>query len=218
MSNSIWPDGEVTAELLVNVRGGESLAVEQLMDRHRNSLRRMIQLRLDQRLMQRMDVSDVIQDVLMEANRRLTDYLANPVIPFHLWIRQIAKDRIIDAHRRHRVSAKRSIDREQPQPGKGPPDQSTMELANQFRDQALTPAAAATQRELAEQIESAVQLLRENDREIILMRHYEQLNNQEIAQSLGLTEPAASMRYLRALKRLREVIEGLPTLHKDLQE
>jgi len=218
MSNSIWPDGEVTAELLVNVRGGESLAVEQLMDRHRNSLRRMIQLRLDQRLMQRMDVSDVIQDVLMEANRRLTDYLANPVIPFHLWIRQIAKDRIIDAHRRHRVSAKRSIDREQPQTGKGPPDQSTMELANQFRDQALTPAAAATQRELAEQIESAVQLLRENDREIILMRHYEQLNNQEIAQSLGLTEPAASMRYLRALKRLREVIEGLPTLHKDLQE
>ena len=218
MSNSIWPDGDVTEELLVNVRGGESLAVEQLMDRHRNSLRRMIQLRLDQRLMQRMDVSDVIQDVLMEANRRLKDYLANPVIPFHLWIRQIAKDRIIDAHRRHRVSAKRSIDREQPQTGKGPPDQSTMELANQFRDQALTPAAAATQRELAEQIESAVQLLRENDREIILMRHYEQLNNQEIAQSLGLTEPAASMRYLRALKRLREVIEGLPTLHKDLQE
>ena len=218
MSNSIWPDGDVTAELLVNVRGGESLAVEQLMDRHRNSLRRMIQLRLDQRLMQRMDVSDVIQDVLMEANRRLKDYLANPVIPFHLWIRQIAKDRIIDAHRRHRVSAKRSIDREQPQTGKGPPDQSTMELANQFRDQALTPAAAATQRELAEQIESAVQLLRENDREIILMRHYEQLNNQEIAQSLGLTEPAASMRYLRALKRLREVIEGLPTLHKDLQD
>jgi len=218
MSKSIWPDGDATAELLVNVRDGQSLAIEQLMDRHRNSLRRMIQLRLDQRIMQRMDVSDVIQDVLMEANRRLNDYLANPVIPFHLWIRQIAKDRIIDAHRRHRVSAKRSIDREQGQPGKGPPDQSTIELANQFRDQALTPAAAATQRELAQQIESAVQLLRENDREIILMRHYEQLNNQEIAQSLGLTEPAASMRYLRALKRLREVIEGLPSLHKDLQE
>jgi len=217
-TNSIWPDGEVTAELLMHVREGEALAVDQLMDRHRNSLRRMIQLRLDQRLMQRMDVSDVIQDVLIEANRRLTDYLANPVMPFHLWIRQIAKDRIIDAHRRHRVSAKRSIDREQPQPGKGAFDQSTIELANQFRDGALTPAAAATQRELAEQIESAVQLLRDNDREIILMRHYEQLNNQEIAQSLGLTEPAASMRYLRALKRLREIIEGMPALQRDLEE
>ena len=218
MNNSIWPDGEVTAELLNNVRGGQTVAVEELMDRHRDSLRRMIQLRLDQRLMQRMDVSDVIQDVLIEANRRLADYLKNPVIPFHLWIRQIAKDRIIDAHRRHRVSAKRSIDREQPQPGKGPFDQSTIELANQFRDQALTPAAAATQRELASQIESAVQMLRDNDREIILMRHYEQLDNQEIAQSLGLTEPAASMRYLRALKRLREIIEGMPALQKDLEE
>lgn len=218
MNNSIWPDGEVTAELLNNVRDGQAVAVEELMDRHRNSLRRMIQLRLDQRLMQRMDVSDVIQDVLIEANRRLSDYLKNPVIPFHLWIRQIAKDRIIDAHRRHRVSAKRSIDREQPQPGKGPFDQSTIELANQFRDQALTPAAAATQRELASQIESAVRMLRDNDREIILMRHYEQLDNQEIAQSLGLTEPAASMRYLRALKRLREIIEGMPALQKDLEE
>jgi len=217
-ANSIWPDGEVTVELLNNVRDGKAVAVEELMDRHRNSLRRMIQLRLDQRLMQRMDVSDVIQDVLIEANRRLTDYLNNPVIPFHLWIRQIAKDRIIDAHRRHRVSAKRSIDREQPQPGKGPFDQSSIELANQFRDKALTPAAAATQRELAQQIEAAVQMLRDNDREIILMRHYEQLNNQEIAQSLGLTEPAASMRYLRALKRLREIIEGMPALQKDLEE
>ena len=217
-ANSIWPDGEVTVELLNNVRDGKTVAVEELMDRHRNSLRRMIQLRLDQRLMQRMDVSDVIQDVLIEANRRLTDYLNNPVIPFHLWIRQIAKDRIIDAHRRHRVSAKRSIDREQPQPGKGPFDQSSIELANQFRDKALTPAAAATQRELAQQIEAAVQMLRDNDREIILMRHYEQLNNQEIAQSLGLTEPAASMRYLRALKRLREIIEGMPALQKDLEE
>ena len=217
-ANSIWPDGEVTVELLNNVRDGKAVAVEELMDRHRNSLRRMIQLRLDQRLMQRMDVSDVIQDVLIEANRRLTDYLNNPVIPFHLWIRQIAKDRIIDAHRRHRVSAKRSIDREQPQPGKGPFDQSSIDLANQFRDKALTPAAAATQRELAQQIEAAVQMLRDNDREIILMRHYEQLNNQEIAQSLGLTEPAASMRYLRALKRLREIIEGMPALQKDLEE
>ncbi|MEQ1830327.1 MAG: sigma-70 family RNA polymerase sigma factor [Pirellula sp.] len=218
MSKSIWPDGEVTAELLVNVRDGQAIAVEQLMDRHRNSLRRMIQLRLDQRLMQRMDVSDVIQDVLLEANRRLSDYLSNPVIPFHLWIRQIAKDRIIDAHRRHRVSAKRSIDREQAQAGKGSVDQSTLDLANQFCDRALTPAAAATQREIAQQIEAAVQKLRENDREIILMRHYEQLDNQEVAQTLGLTEPAASMRYLRALKRLREIIEQLPKLRQDLQE
>jgi len=217
MTKSIWPDGDATAELLVNVRDGQSQAVEELLDRHRDSLRRMISLRLDQRLMQRIDVSDVVQDVLIEANRRLIDYVNHPTIPFHLWIRQIAKDRIIDAHRRHRMSAKRSVDREQAAAA-GPPDQSTMEFANQFRDGQLTPAAAATQRELAQHIEMAIQHLRGNDRDIILMRHYEQLNNQEIAQSLGLSEPAASMRYLRAIKRLREVIESLPELYKELKE
>lgn len=218
MSRSIWPDGDATAELLHNVRDGESQAVEALLDRHRDSLRRMIALRLDQRLMQRIDVSDVVQDVLIEANRRLIDYVQNPSIPFHLWIRQIAKDRIIDAHRRHRLSAKRSIDREQPVASAPAPDQSTLDLVNQFRDGALTPAAAATQRELAQHIERAIHHLKEGDREIILMRHYEQLNNQEIAQSLGLTEPAASMRYLRAIKRLREVIESMPDLFRELHE
>ena len=219
MTKSIWPDGDATAELLVNVREGQQDAVEELLGRHRDSLRRMIAIRLDQRNMQRLDVSDVVQDVLIEANRRLVDYVNNPSIPFHLWIRQIAKDRIIDAHRRHRLSAKRSIDREQPMGGgQNQPDQSTMELANQFRDAALTPAAAATQRELARHIEMAIQHLRDGDREVILMRHYEQHNNQEIAQALGLSEPAASMRYLRAVKRLREVIESLPDLHKELRE
>jgi RNA polymerase sigma-70 factor (ECF subfamily) len=218
MSESIWPEGQSTTELLVEVREGKPQAVEELLDRHRDPLRRMIAMRLDQRLAQRVDVSDIIQDVLIEANRRLVDYVNTPTIPFHLWIRQIAKDRIIDAHRRHRLSAKRSIDREQGPIGFASNENSTIELANQFKDQGLTPAAAATQKELAYHMELAIGQLKEGDREIILMRHYEQLNNQEIAQSLGLSEPAASMRYLRAIKRLREVIESLPNLHKEIRE
>lgn len=206
MTNSIWPDGDQTDELLVGAREGDADAVDQLLDRHRDSLRRMIGMRLDQRLRQRIDVSDVVQDVLVEANRRLQDYLANPVMAFHLWIRQIAKDRIIDAHRRHRVSAKRSVDREQPL-AKGPVDQSTIQLAAQLCDPELTPAAAATQRELAMFVQGAIERLDDRDREIILMRHYEQLGNQEIAASLDLTEPAASMRYLRALKKLRKLLD-----------
>lgn len=111
-------------------------AVESLLDRYRDSLRRMIQHRLDQKVMRRIDVSDVVQDVLVEANRRLQDYLNDPKMAFHLWIRQIAKDRIIDAHRRHRVSLKRSVDREQPLLIQGEADHSTMELAAQLRDPA----------------------------------------------------------------------------------
>jgi RNA polymerase sigma-70 factor (ECF subfamily) len=207
MNNPLWPDGTQTAVLIERAKEGNPDAVESLLDRHRDALRRMIQLRLDQKIQRRVDVSDVVQEVLIEAKRRLKDYLDNPAMAFHLWVRQIAKDRIIDAHRRHRVSAKRSIDREQALIVPGDNDHSTMELAGKLCDPSLTPAAAATQREIAKQVELAIGMLPDVDREIILMRHYEQLSNQDIAAVLQLSEPAASMRYLRALRRLRELID-----------
>ena len=127
-------------------------------------------------------------------------------MPFHLWLRHMARDRIIDAHRRHRASAKRSVDREKPLMSPANVDRSTMEIAAQLCDPAITPAAAATMHELARRFEAAIDELEERDREVLLMRHFEHLTNQEVAQALSLTEPAASMRYLRALRRLRALI------------
>jgi RNA polymerase sigma-70 factor (ECF subfamily) len=147
----------------------------------------------------------------VDASRRLAEYLENPAMPFHLWMRQIARDRLIDAHRRHRVSAKRSVDREQAMAIGGDMDRSTMELAAQLCDGQMTPAAAATMRELQERFEAALVDISEQDRDIILMRHYEHLSNQEVAQILELTEPAASMRYLRAIRRLRVVLAEPPS-------
>lgn len=208
MNNSIWPDGDQTQNLLNQVKDGSPAAVDALLERHRESLRRLVEMRLDQKLARRLDASDIIQEVLVEANRRLRDYVQNPAMAFHLWIRQIAKDRIIDAHRRHRGSAKRSVDREQaPSPGNAALDPSTIDLAGQLRDERLTPAAAATQRELALQVELAVAKLPEADRDMILMRHYEHLTNSEVAEALSLSEPAASMRYLRALRKLRSALD-----------
>lgn len=206
----MWPQSEPTQELLAGAKLGNTDAVNNLMDRHRDSLRRMVQMRLDHKVQRRVDVSDVVQDVLVEANRRLQDYIANPVMPFHLWLRQIAQDRIIDAHRRHRGSAKRSVDREQPMlvAGAGADDHSTMQLVAQLCDPQMTPAAAATQAEMVKAVEVAITKLNDVDCEIIIMRHFEQLSNQEIAQALNLTEPAASMRYLRAIKRLKELLNN----------
>lgn len=215
MTDSIWPQPDPTVNLLNNARQGDEHAIEQLLTRHRDALKRMIDMRLDKRVAQRIDVSDIVQEVLVEASRRLQQYLENPAMPFHLWIRQIAKDRIIDAHRRHRVSAKRSVDRERRLELQGPPDASTIELAGQLLDPSLTPAARATQREMAIQVQACIDQLDERDRDILLMRHYEQLSNQEVAQALGLTEPAASMRYLRALKRLRAAIAGATSDFQD---
>lgn len=203
----MWPEQLQTEELIEQAQNGDDSAVNQLMDRHRNSLRQLIRMRLDKKIQKRIDVSDVVQDVLVEANRRLQRYLAEPVMPFHLWLRQIAKDRIIDAHRRHRVSAKRSVDREQQMVVPRGYDQSSIHLASLLGDQRLTPAAAVLQKEMARKVEQAIGLLDQKDCEIIVMRHYEHLTNQEIGQILNLTEPAASMRYLRAIRRLKQVLQ-----------
>jgi RNA polymerase sigma-70 factor (ECF subfamily) len=127
-------------------------------------------------------------------------------MPFRLWLRHIAKDHVIDAHRRHRQAQRRSLDREQPIVPAVLNDHSSLELAGQLLDQDPTPASEAIRRELQRRLDSAIAQLDEDDREVILMRHGEQLSNQEVAAALGLSEAAASMRYLRAVRRLRTAL------------
>src|SRR5205085_8130088 len=109
----MWPNADKTKEMLDDARTGDSQAVERLLGEFREPLRRVVDLRLDPVLARRVDASDIVQDVLLEANQRLTEYLKSPAMPFHLWLRHLAKDRIIDTHRRHRTAQRRSIDREQ---------------------------------------------------------------------------------------------------------
>lgn len=203
----MWPDPENTEQLLTNARDGDGVAVNQLLDRHRNAVRRMIDLRMDQVLKRRVDASDIVQEVMIEANRRLQDYLQNPVMPFHLWLRQMAKDRLIDAHRRHRGAARRSMDREQPL-ATAANNESSLDLVAQLRDSELTPAAAATWHELERRFQQACDQLDTQDQEVVLMRHFEHLSNGETAAALDLSPQAASMRYLRAMRRLREFMDG----------
>jgi RNA polymerase sigma-70 factor, ECF subfamily len=202
----MWPDPLTTQELLDQARQGNADAVDALLARHREPVRRMIDLRLDPAIVQRLDASDVVQDVLLEASRRLQEYLRKPAMPFHLWLRHIAKDHLIDAHRRHHTAQKRGVDREQPIHRPGWADRSSLELAGQLMDPERTPASEAIQQELQKRLHEALEQLEDADREVILMRHFEQLGNQEAATALGLTEAAASMRYLRAVRRLRDLL------------
>src|SRR6516162_5986240 len=202
----MWPDEPQTQQMLSQARQGEAGAVDRLLTAHREPLRRMIGLRLDPALAARLDPSDIVQDVLLEAHRRLSDYLRDPVMPFHLWLRHIAKDHVIDAHRRHRVAQRRSLDRERPIVPAALNDHSSYELAGQLLDPERTPASEAVRRELQRRLDAAVAELNEQDREVILMRHAEQLSNQDVATALGLSEAAAAMRYLRAVRRLREAL------------
>jgi RNA polymerase sigma-70 factor, ECF subfamily len=202
----MWPESGRTEELLEQARQGKAEAVDQLLARHREPVRRLIDLRLDPAIVQRLDASDVVQEVLLEASRRLPEYLQQPTMPFHLWLRHIARDRVIDAHRRHHQAQKRGVDRERPLHRPAWAERSSMELAAQLIDQERTPASAALQEELQRQLHQALDHLAEDDRDVIQMRHFEQLGNQDVAAALGLSEAAASMRYLRAIRRLRDLL------------
>ncbi len=208
----MWPDPAETRHLLDRVAGDDPTAEGRLWERHREPLRRAIVLRLDRALGRRVDASDVVQEVMLKASGRLADYLKDPALPFHLWLRQIARDHVIDAHRKHRVAAARSVDRERPTAAPAFADRSSIDLAGQLRDPQLTPAAAALRRELERRFRAALGELDEDDREIILLRHFEQLSNGEAARALGLSGPAAGMRHLRALRRLRAVLGESPSI------
>lgn len=206
---SIWPEHEVTQQLVRDVANGDPAAVNNLMDRHRAALRRLVHFRLDRQIAQRVDASDVVQDVLLEASRRLKEYVADPSMPFHLWVRQLAKDRMIDLHRRHHA-LKRSVDKEQSL-NRRFGDRSSLNLAAQLSDQELTPAAATIRKELEERFLEALDQLDEADREIVVMRHVEHLGNSEVAEALNLSPAAAGMRYLRAIRRLKAVLTEPPS-------
>jgi len=204
----MWPEGDQTLELLKGVRQGDADAQNRLMDRHRLAVRRLIPMRLDKALASRVDASDVVQDVLFEASRRMDDYIKSPAMPFHLWLRQLARDRIIDMHRRHRVAGRRSVDREQQISSLGNDDRSTADLAALLKDNELTPAAATVRKEMEQRFLEALNELNDDDRELIMMRHFEHLGNSEVAEALGLSAPAAGMRYLRAIRRLRQALSS----------
>ncbi|TXI04030.1 MAG: sigma-70 family RNA polymerase sigma factor [Rhizobium sp.] len=208
----LWPEHTITQELLADVGQGKPEAVNRLLERHRTALRKLVQVRLDRKIARRVDASDVVQDVLLEASDRLKEYLADPRMPFHLWLRHLAKDRMIDMHRRHRGAQRRSLDRERSLTAPEFADQSSFDLASQLVGSELTPAAASIRHELEQRFLAALEQLDEDDRDILLMRHFEHLGNSEAAEALGLSAAAAGMRHLRALRKLRAVLGERPSL------
>lgn len=204
----MWPHQDETRELLAGAQQGNCDAVNRLLDRHRQSLRRMVQCRLHQGVARRVDASDVVQDALLTASRRLADYLRDPRIPFHAWLRQLTRDRLADVYR-HELADKRDVAREH---NVAAAERSSLDPLAQARDLQLTPAAMLLRKEFAERFHLAVDQLDDIAKEIILMRHGEQLTNAQAAELLGLSEPAAGMRYLRALRQLKSLLGGTPSV------
>lgn len=188
--------------LLERVRAGDPAAMEQLFARHRDYLHGVIELRMDRNLRSRVDVSDVIQEAHLEAVRRIGDFLNRRPMPFRLWLRKTAYECLLRMRRQHVEAKRRAVGREVPLP-----QRSSVMLAGQALGS--TPSQRLIDAELAERVRDGMAQLEEDDREVLLMRNYEALSNQEVAQVLEIEPDAASKRYGRALLRLRKIlIEG----------
>ena len=198
-------DSAFTQRLLEQARAGATGAVDRLLERHRAYLRRFVDLRMDAQLRPRVDPSDVVQEAQMEAVRRLDGYLGDTPMPFRLWLRQIAQDRLLMLRRRHLEARRRTVMREV-----ALPDESSLAFARQLVAGGSSPSARLTTGELAQRVQQAVARLPEADQEIVLLRNFEGLSNQEVAHLLKIQPATASQRYGRALLRLRKLLNEAP--------
>jgi RNA polymerase sigma-70 factor, ECF subfamily len=198
-----------TDGLIERARGGDPLAKAAMLDGHRDRLRRLVASRLDRRLAARIDPSDVIQEALADASRRMSDYLQNPPLPFLPWLYQFALERLAKLHRHHLRTSKRSVDRERPRSGwflKEPWRTADQHLVAS----GTSPSGRAIRDEQCERVRDAMARLSEGDRKLLAMRHFEALSIAQIATALGISEGAAKVRHIRALRRVQAFLEGSP--------
>jgi RNA polymerase sigma-70 factor (ECF subfamily) len=199
-----------TNRLLQQVGAGDREVWGELLERHRPRLRRMVDLRLDHRLQGRLDASDVIQEAFLNASVQLADYLKNPEIPFYLWLRLVTGQKLVALHRHHLGTKARDAGREISLYRGVLPGANSAALTSQLMGREPSPSEAARDVEQRLGVQEALNSMDPLDREILALRHFEQLNNAEAAQVLGLQDSAASKRYTRALKRLKEILSSVP--------
>jgi RNA polymerase sigma-70 factor, ECF subfamily len=194
-----------TVELLERAGRGDESACQQLLARHRNRLKQMVALHMDHRLAARVDPSDVVQEALAEACQSLAGYLRDPPLPFYPWLRQITWERLIALHHRHVHAKRRSVGREE-RADFALPDESVLALAHRLTSSGSSPSRHLLRTELRERVQTALAQMRRQDREVLVMRHLEQLTISEIASLLGIQEGAVKTRLTRALVRLRALL------------
>jgi RNA polymerase sigma-70 factor (ECF subfamily) len=200
------PKCDEETHLLQRAAAGDREGWGILLNRHRDRLRRMVALRLDQRLQGRIDPSDVIQEAYLEASARLAEYLQHPCMPFFLWLRFITGQKLLALHRHHLQTDMRDASREISLYRGALPATSSAALAAQLLGREMQPGEAAIRAEMKIRLQEALNSMEALDREVLALRHFEQLNNRETAHAMGVQESAASKRYVRALKRLKEIL------------
>jgi RNA polymerase sigma-70 factor (ECF subfamily) len=199
-----------TDHLLHRAADGDQDAVAALFDRYRDRLEQMVRLRMDRRLQGRIDASDVLQETCIEAVRRVGDFAREPTTTVYVWLRFLTGQKLVDLTRRHLGSKMRDAGQEISLYRGALPQASSISLAEQLLGRFTSPSRAVIRAETQLRVQEALNSMDPIDREVLALRHFELLSNGEVAQVLGLSKAAASNRYVRALKRLKEILSTVP--------
>jgi RNA polymerase sigma-70 factor (ECF subfamily) len=210
MGQAMTTDPGDIDNLLRRVQSGDPPALAELFTRYQERLRQMVRLRLDRRLQGRLDPEDVLQEAYLDFARRLPEYIANPSGPFFLWLRALVGQRLIDLHRQHLGAKMRDAAQEVSLYRGALPQASSVSLAAQLLGRLTSASQAAIRAETQIRVQEALNSMDPLDREVLTLRHFEMLSNEETAQVLGIKKSAASNRYVRALKRLKDILACLP--------
>jgi RNA polymerase sigma-70 factor (ECF subfamily) len=196
--------------ILERALGGDCGALAELFERHRGRLEQMVQLRLDRRLQGRLDPADVLQEAYLDVARRFPEYASEPKVPFYLWLRFLTGQRLVDLHRQHLGARMRNAGLEVSLYRGDFPRASSASLAELLLGRLTSASRAAIRAETQLRVQEALNAMDAIDREVLVLRHFEMLSNEETAQVLGLKPSAASNRHIRALGRLREIMAQVP--------
>lgn len=209
MSEQPLSDSEMPV-LVDQVIHGNRQALGRLFDHYRDRLWRIINFRIDQRLQGRVDPDDVLQESYLAAEQRIEHFLHDSPQGFFIWLRLICNQTLVDVHRRHLGTQARNAGRDRSLQSGWTSQSTSFSLSFRLLGHMTSPSQAALRAELSEQLHLALETMGTLDREVLALRHFEELTNSETARVLGLTEQAASARYVRAVSRLRQVLEAIP--------
>jgi RNA polymerase sigma-70 factor (ECF subfamily) len=193
------------------VREGDRVALAALFSEQQPRLRRWVESRLNPRLNGRMSASDIVQEIYLDAEKRLDHFRQRPELPFRVWLRLLADQRIVEVQRLHLGAQARDVRREVGL-GQTSPNSSAVGLAQRLADDLTSPSSAAIRQEILDLLVQAIDGMDPLDREVLTLRHFDELTNDEIALYLSIPKGTASKRYVRALGRLRMILDGIPGL------
>jgi RNA polymerase sigma-70 factor, ECF subfamily len=202
------PETDRDESWLNQLRHGDRGALGDALQSHSERLERVVSFRMDSRLRGRIDAADVVQEAFLDATNRIDSYLANPSMSFFLWLRFLTVQKLLELHRRHLGTKARDAGREVSLFSGPLPEATSAVLAEQLLGRQSTPSQAAIRAEWKLQLEDALNAMERIDCEVLALRHFEQLDNRETAKVLGISESAASNRYVRAIRRLKQVLDG----------